>query len=553
MCKILIPLFFSLVFSIPVTFADTPVDREVTNALADISKYEQQYAGKTTAQKSAVNRTLKLLSLTRQRLDSAADHSTPAWQGAENRLNSLIEHLQQLASGGSTAASSTPTKDTSSQRRQQNTQEASSSGTASAQMISHQRVQVKKLTRDIISATDTLDKAGPKPFQNPSYVTKKEESLARFKSTYAKFTDFEGDPDVQDAAAALAKLENMMAFGKDHAAKELAAIGNIQEQLTRINQEIRQIKIPETPQPPYRTGQLGQWLVDLAKARKSAIAIYQPLPQIKERAYLPDTRLTVEQGGAYDLKDVDRLERSLRDTVNKIDTSVNTFTQNLEANVQHEKSSLEFYETFDPADPMQQANHFLTKGRADEVRGELAQKSIFISEAANYAKLLKHANYEERTVLLERIKKTSEQYEINYQKALELVRLPTAVTTDSDLMEIARETLENPKYTDVGDIKRLVINTEKTHRSMETTETEFDKIDRSLSGKVTLSGTATTYHYEWDEFQVATAEAVGDKHYIHYTTLKYYTSGASTTPLNKWIISYRNQSSEIPLENIERD
>ncbi len=86
--------------------------------------------------------------------------------------------------------------------------------------------------------------------------------------------------------------------------------------------------------------------------------------------------------------------------------------------------------------------------------------------------------------------------------------MPQAATEDAKLTAIAQKTLANYDY--VGDVKRLVINTEKAHRTKTTSEEKFNDIDVSLSGTVTLTGTKTTYFYEWDEFQVATAEPVGD-------------------------------------------
>lgn len=137
-----------------------------------------------------------------------------------------------------------------------------------------------------------------------------------------------------------------------------------------------------------------------------------------------------------------------------------------------------------------------------------------------------------------------------HKKALERVRMPKVATQDPALTAIARETLG--KYDYVGDIKRLVINTKKRHQTKETSEDKYDDVDVSLSGTITLTGTKTTYFYEWDEFQVATVEPVGEKHYVFYTTLKHFTRGASTTPLNRWIISNRLQSVEIPEDNIHK-
>ena len=170
--------------------------------------------------------------------------------------------------------------------------------------------------------------------------------------------------------------------------------------------------------------------------------------------------------------------------------------------------------------------------------------------AAQTAALAIDPVYQERVALVKEVEATAALYEANYQKALALVRMPKAATTDAELTRIARETLS--QYDTVGEIKRLVINAEKQHRTKETSEEKFTDIDVSLSGTVTLSGTKTTYFYEWDQFQVATAEPVGDKYHIFYTTLKYFTSGATTTPLNRWIVSGRLQGCEIPKANIDK-
>ncbi len=253
------------------------------------------------------------------------------------------------------------------------------------------------------------------------------------------------------------------------------------------------------------------------------------------------------------LEVVDRLDRSLRDIVGKIDKGVPEFTANLDANMKHLVEGLEFYQKLDPNDRSDQVNSFLGAGKAEGIRLDLAQKAVLAGEAAEYAKLLKHKNYDDRIAAVSQVKAVSELYEANYQKARKLVRMPKAATTDSDMTDIAEATLGNPKYDYVGDIKRMVINTEKTRRSKKTTQATIDNIDVSSSGKITATGTETTYFYEWDQFQVATVEPEGDKFYIFYSMLKNFSSGGPTTPLNKWIISSRHQSSEIPAENIDLD
>ena len=81
---------------------------------------------------------------------------------------------------------------------------------------------------------------------------------------------------------------------------------------------------------------------------------------------------------------------------------------------------------------------------------------------------------------------------------------------------------------------------------------------KSLSKKVgnissgTVSSTVTVYTYKWDQFQATTVEKVGDEYFMYANTFKYYYSGSSTTPLNRWILSGRFQSSRILKENINK-
>ncbi len=460
MGKLISFLFLIFIFIGP-AHADTGIDRQVKNALADITKYEQQFAGQTSVNKNSVKRTLKLLKLTRQRLDSAADHSHPSWLEADERHTALVTHLNNLLTPAKAPAAPPVTTTKSGTTATATEAPAQSSPTSATpapakQMISQDHVRIKKLTRDITSVTETVDKAGPKPFQDPLYVEKNQKTLNSFHQSLGRYADFPDDKGVIAATEAYQKLEKMLVFGKDHAAKELAAIGDPQQRLTAVHQSLNQLKIPATPQQPFKQGELRQWLANLIKVRNGAIKTYQPLPELKKRAYLPDTRLTVEQGGAYDMKDVVRYDRYLRDIVSKIDKDVNSFTANLDLSVRHTSESLSFYDKLDPADRSHQTSHFLSKGRADEVRQQLASKEMQVGEASDYANFLKHKNYSERIALLDRIKKVTVQYENNYQKALELIRMPKAASTDSDLMEIAEKTLANPKYTDVGEIKRLL-------------------------------------------------------------------------------------------------
>ncbi|MBL4850877.1 MAG: hypothetical protein JKY90_01155 [Gammaproteobacteria bacterium] len=527
----------------------SPADKQVESALADISKYEDQFAGKATVQSNTIKRTLKLLGLTRQRLDSSTNQASPSWQEADVRYNNLVEKLNGfLVPQKSTASKSAAAAPVTTQ---QNTAPKTSNSTT--QMISQQRVRIKKINRDIISSTDTIDKNGPKPFQDVEYVSKWQKKVDQFKQSLSKYKDFSTDSKVIAANQSLQEMENMMVFGRSHAAKEIEALGNVQQRLHAIDTAMHSMGITDEPQQPFKQGDLSQWLTNLSKLRQYALTTHTPLPEIKNRAYLPNTRFTVEQDGVYDMQDVDRLERGLISTVTKIDSNLATFSVNLAEGLKHVSMTIDRYSTYDPANVDDQSQHFLFKGRADEARAEFARDRNYVSAAAEFDKFLKRETHKGKIKLLQQLDAAAKQYEANYRTALKLVRMPKSVTSDAELVKIAKQTLTNPKYEYVGGIKRLVVSAEKVHREKQTSNVEYDKVDISLSGNIKLSGTETTYSYAWDEFQVATAESEADKYYIFYTTFKYFTKGGSTTPLNKWIISDRIHVGEIPAENISLD
>lgn len=553
MNKYWITLSLTLILAAGLCPGQDAVDNNVKGALIDIAKYESQFAGQTSANPSTVKRTLKLLTLTRQRLDGSPNKTHASWIDADKRYHALAEQLNQLLNPGAPPKSSSSAAVASPQPPSSPRSQATPPSTNSApkQMISQYRVRIKKMARDMESNMQSMDKAGVKPFQDSEYVAQYQKSANGFREALSKYSEFHDDPDVVATHAKLAEYENMIAFGQNHAAKELAELGDVQAQLAAMDQTMHNLKLPPAPQEPYGEGVLNQWISDLIPIRQKAIQVFEPLPQIKERAHLPVDRLTVGQGGAYDYNDVLRIESGLTDVVSSIDKGVKDFTAQLDNKLRILEQGLAYYEDYDPTNSDHQSNYFLQEGRADEIRSRLGKDLTTANEATSFAKRLNHDTYAARVALVTKVQATLDQYEANYQKARELVRMPKAATKDSKLTKIAKETLANYDY--VGEIERMVINTEKVHRSKETSEEKYDDIDVSLSGTVTLTGTKTTYYYEWDQFQVATAEPVGGKYYIFYNTLKYFTQGASTTPLNQWIISGRLQSSEIPKANISKD
>lgn len=131
--------------------------------------------------------------------------------------------------------------------------------------------------------------------------------------------------------------------------------------------------------------------------------------------------------------------------------------------------------------------------------------------------------------------------ESRFSEALASVRMPEAASMDRQLLSMAREILNSGDYEDIHEIEGMVINSPKVAR---------ERKEGDISSGAVLT-TITTYHYRWEEFQVTTAEKVGDKYYLFFNTFKNYASGGNRTPLNRWMMTNRIEGSRILKENID--
>ena len=526
--------------------AATAADSNIKGAIADIERYEKQFPDSASARASNIKRALKLLKLTRQRLDSSNNKSHDSWIEADERFKSLISKLQSKLEKPATTTTTTTQQSTT-----QQSSATTNTSTTKSTLISQDHVRLKKLARDIESATDSLNTGGVKPFQDPAYVRKFEDASLKYQKSLNKYSSFQNDPGVQKASTALAKFNNMIQFGKDQAQPVLAELGDVQARLRNLENTIRQRPFPQHPPMPYKDTDIINWIKAAAPFRKVAIENYQTLAVIAEKAWLPNNSGVVQQGAKYDMNDVSRLQNSLRGDVEKIDGTVKQIELNLNAGIDQSLQTIEWWDALDPKNEHQQVNNFI--GESSEATAmEILNKELQLAEAAlSFDQALNRKTIDQRKAWRDRVKTTIVNYQARRNQALNLSRMPKADSTDNSLIETALKTLEKPSY-GAGKILRLLINSDKVTREEESSEIEIDEVDVSLSGKIEMSGTETTTFYKWEQYQVATAEPVDNKFFIFYNTLKYYTSGASTTPLNRWILSNRIKGAEILEANIKK-
>lgn len=545
--KIAVALLAAFLVLSPGAGGAEPADGQIRAALDDIARYEQQFPAGARERAANVKRAIRLLGLTRERLDGSPNRADESWLEADGRLNVLLDRLNGMLAGEDSqppspqpsSATAPPASATS----------ASGASAAAAEMISQDRVRIGKLLRDIRSSTETLESNGPKPFQDPGYASGREAIAERYRQTLERYAGFAGDPDVVAATEALRDHETLIRAGKENAADVLASIGDPQAALAAIFAHQSTLRPPPPPAFPYEEGSVDAWVRDIARVRQAMVDDHGKLQSLADSAWLPLNRGTPESGAPYDAQDVGMLQGALVREVGVIDENFTTFRNNLDAQAADVARQLDFYDSLDPLDDHARANSFLGAGQAAENRARLDGFVSLVETVAGLDRLTGRTPPADHEALLRRARDMRASYDTRRAEALATVRMPEPATDDPELVRIARETLADPAY-DVGDILRLVINSDVRDLEKRTSEIDIDDVDVGAGGDLTLSGTETSWTYRWKQYQVATAEPVGDTHYIFYNTLKYYTAGADTTPLNRWIVANRIQTVEIPRENI---
>ena len=198
-----------------------------------------------------------------------------------------------------------------------------------------------------------------------------------------------------------------------------------------------------------------------------------------------------------------------------------------------------YIEDIDVNDRNDIANKLLGEGQFEETIEGLQNGLHDIAMAKVFEDALGQ-DTAQRDAQRERHEAAQERFEELVQVALNDIRMPQSRSDDDELLEIAAEVLKDPKH-GVNPYQRMVVSYD-VHRK----EKREGYIDPGA-----VYTTISIYHYEWDEYNVTTAEQVGDKYFMFVNKLKYFLSGDATTPTGRWILSTRFQSSQILEENID--
>jgi hypothetical protein len=478
-------------------------DPLVKQALTRIERVEQQEAKLQPGDTAAAATLASDLDWAQKRLNAVGQGRDQHWQDANARLAAVrqkvaAKHRAQAPTGDPAPAGNVDT------------------------------AALAQLDKEIGHALHNFSLLSRQHLQDTFRVRSCEREIADFEQRLARLPA--DAPDVQRVAARCAEFRSRFTTAMQQLARDQAGSGEVARRLAELDRKYDDDAVPGALSWPHDAAQLRAWAGEVRRWRDTEI------PQDLEFLAV------AAQNAAVDQQHVQRLRHWLLDLRDRnLVTATRTVAERLQAEVRTGLELAAWILATDAKDKDQVTNRILGKGRFDENMVRLRSAEQALAMARLHDELLAGEVAAERTGQGKTIADAIAHLRQMAMATLDAVRMPTAATTDPELVEIATETLRRPDY-GVSEWRRMVVNTAPVRR---------ESREACISpGAVTT--TVTYHHYVWDEFQVTTAEPVGDQVWLFANTLKRYHSGDGTKQLGRWILSQRFELTPIRPENVDR-
>jgi hypothetical protein len=500
-----------IVLSTGLASAGSAPDPELVRGQRMLDQLEAAIDGLKPGDVAAYNGLTDQLAQARRSLSSTRSKQLPEYAAAVERWNRDRARLVDIAAdwkkagaGSNAAGGATP--------------EAGAAKAAPAAASSTPPAAgngIEALNEDVIAAFEETKKITVDAFADEAFYRQWNQRLAAFAT---RLEAFAGDPNHGVVAGNLAKLRGNIEAA--HVAPRIKAI-----------------------EAKYAASQFH----DLApEANPQEAAAWAGTMRRLLEVELPEDLAAID--GFASSGAIDRDRKSSLDhwigTVAKgeVQQKIDAAARMLDGRVDRGIETAQFVEQTDATDRDQVANRLIGAESYERYTGLLRDGLAAVEVATAFDQALGRSGGPDRAAEKARITAAVERYQQLVAGARDSVRMPPARSTDPTLLQVAADTLKNPDYESAGGWRRLVINYDLQHK--EKWEGEY------RTG--TVQDTVTVYHYVWDEFQVTTAEKVGDRYFMFANRLKFFQQGGPTTPTGRWILADRFQTTEILEANIDK-
>ncbi|MCH6258437.1 hypothetical protein MLD52_17890 [Puniceicoccaceae bacterium K14] len=488
-------------------------DPAIAQIASTLKAYEQKFNQMQPGDTQTGIRLLDELKGVAARMNQVTTKFDPSYSAIVKQYNTLNQATadkanQVVASPSASGASQTPTP--------------SSFGKSNAEpLLSYQLSTYKRLNRQVAGTIERIEGANEAEVLNPAFKSQSMSSVQNYQSQLNKINR----PDHPDVARLIYDVERipMLVDQKIQGASNTKqSLGNYEERIAEIQARSREEIVPDPIYAPYIPEESREFTERISK--------------VKADSQLNLEYLRTLVGSPFAPKNLNSMIYWQQGRIQKADENLNQTIMSLRVMIEHTQSKLDFF-----GDPKKD-HYLLQEGGFAERNKDIGLMETDLKGAEILFKFVNDQEWlyqvESKMTELAAVKNALNE---RFADALDAVRMPKSASDDKELITIALDTLNSGRYEGINPIEAIVVNSPKVHR---------EKDEGDISGNV--SGlTVTSYHYSWDEYQVTTAEKVGDEYYLYYSTLKYFTSGGSRTPLNRWVLSGRFQGGRILEKNID--
>ncbi|MEZ5728230.1 MAG: hypothetical protein R3E48_09675 [Burkholderiaceae bacterium] len=525
----------------PWAAAQTAVDRAVAAVAYDLDRIARELPALTPSKTANIKRVERVLRLAEQRLMAAPAPSDPGWAAQKGRLDEYRARLASLSapapaptSPAATSPAPVAAPATTGARVPGPASSAeaararpAAAAPAASQMPSYEVVKFTKLARDLDSATQSLARLDPKSLHDARELANWRGRVNFLRNGLARFAPFAADPRVGELGTRVERLANDYAAIEKPSLAAYRSLGDIPARVGEIERHYRAVKPPEPLAPPYTAERAQAWAGYMSTLAREAGGHAAWLRQVLATTGQHQREVKNALNGTIGSRVNGAIRRAVEDTRRALYAPLSRVGKG---------SEVEFVSNLKPGDTRQVRNALLAEGQYEKFVGELRAAREAVENGRVIDRALGQPESTQAAQAIAAIDQRRQRIDSLFETVLADVRMPKARSTDPKLVAAAEQALARldprPKWL------RLVVNTAPTQRSE--------------SRAWWRGGTVTIADYTWTEFQVATAEEVNGQHFVFYNSIHYYTSGSAQTPLNKWIVNRRFQSSRILKQNVAR-
>lgn len=511
----------------PISQAKDPM---VQKALGRIAEVEAREAGLSAGDAKGAATLKNKLGWATKRLNAVVQQGTAEWKAAKKRHDAVLVKIDAKAKAPAPKPSTNPPKTPpaktppgSAPSGKPPTSNPPKPAPAPPAFDYEKLVALNKAVNQEFENTKLLQF---KHFMDANRVNGMRKAVAKFRQQVAAYPA--ADANVKVVTSNIDNLENLVTMGTDRIVEDTKTAPEISARLDGLVAKYSDKNAPSRIEKPYTEAQVRAWARDLQYRLTVALpADLEWLQGVSGNVVVGSNRF-----GSVD--------SSLRVSVQRgLEGSRKHIVERLDGDAALGVEAAEWILETDPTDKNQVLQRVLGKGAFDENLLRLRDGEHAVQMASVIDEELARKDHPDRKAQTKTMQEAIKHLQGLVRLTLSEVRLPKAASTDAGLLKIAAETLGRDKY-EVAGWKALVINSDV--REEVRREAWFDP--------GTVRSTITFYDYKWKQFQVTTAEKVGEEYWLFSNTLKFYESGDRTTPVGEWILSSRMELTPILEENL---